>query len=322
MNRLNLGGGVFESATVDTDILILKKEPYDGETVAVAANSGLNAKNIAEFVCKSAIECKFKEEESWIILSPIEQSIKNKIERFGTPLKDWDVKISRGLLTGLNDAFIINENTRNNILGNCKTQEERQQTAKLIRPILRGRDIRRNGYDWAGLYIILTHNGYANEAGNYINRIDINHFSALREWFDNGDWNTKPEKGSNQKRLAARTDKGDTPYNLRDCAYMDDFDEQKIIFSRISGDQPCFAMDFNRMLLNDTGYTILGDNLDYLLNELLSDIVWFAFKRYYMGGGVEKEFKVNNLLKLPIKKPGISYNLTDEEIKFISSSVN
>ena len=76
------------------------------------------------------------------------------------------------------------------------------------------------------------------------------------------------------------------------------------------------------MLLNDTGYTIIGNNLDYLLKELLSDIVWFAFKRYYMGGGVEKEFKVNNLLKLPIKKPGISYELTDEEIKFISSSVN
>ena len=88
------------------------------------------------------------------------------------------------------------------------------------RPILRGRDIRRNGYDWAGLYIILTHNGYVNEAGNYTNRIDINHFPALKEWFDNGNWNTKSEKGSNQKRLAARTDKGNTPYNLRDCTYM------------------------------------------------------------------------------------------------------
>ena len=133
---IDLGGGVFESATVDTDILILKKEPYDGKTVAVAANSELNTKNIAEFVRKSAIKYKFKEEESWIILSPIEQSIKNKIERFGTPLKDWDVKINYGIKTGCNEAFIIGESDRNKILASCKNEEERLKTAKLIRPYM------------------------------------------------------------------------------------------------------------------------------------------------------------------------------------------
>ena len=318
---IDLGGGVFESATVDTDILILKKEPYDGKTVAVAANSELNTKNIAEFVRKSAIKYKFKEEESWIILSPIEQSIKNKIERFGTPLKDWDVKINYGIKTGCNEAFIIGESDRNKILASCKNEEERLKTAKLIRPILRGRDIAKNSYNWCGLYCILAYYGFHKDIKEYPAVFDHLKKYEVRlkkrgqvRYTSSG----KPKKGADFSGQHHWLELDNNPRR----EYMDDFDEQKIIFSRISGDQPCFAMDSNRMLLNDTGYTIIGNNLDYLLKELLSDIVWFAFKRYYMGGGVEKEFKVNNLLKLPIKKPGISYELTDEEIKFISSSVN
>ena len=74
----------------------------------------------------------------------------------GTPLKDWDINIYRGVLTGYNDAFIISTEKREEILENCQTEEERSKTAELIRPILRGRDIKRYGYDWNGLYLIAT----------------------------------------------------------------------------------------------------------------------------------------------------------------------
>ena len=89
--------------------------------------------------------CNFPNEESWVILSPIEQSIKQKIESVGTPLKDWDIKIYRGVLTGYNDAFIISTEKRDEILDNCQTEDERLRTAELIRPILRGRDVCRYG---------------------------------------------------------------------------------------------------------------------------------------------------------------------------------
>ena len=89
-------------------------------------------------------------------MSPIEQSIKRKIEEVGTPLKDWDINIYRGVLTGCNEAFIISTEKRDEILANCETEEERTRTAELIRPILRGRDIKRYGYDWANLYLIAT----------------------------------------------------------------------------------------------------------------------------------------------------------------------
>ena len=98
--------------------------------------------------------CDFNSSESWVILSPIEQSIKRKIEAVGTPLKDWDIQINYGIKTGFNDAFIISTEKRNEILANCKDEDERKRTAELIRPILRGRDIKRYGYDWANLWLI------------------------------------------------------------------------------------------------------------------------------------------------------------------------
>ena len=78
--------------------------------------------------------CDFSTSDSWVILSPIEQSIKRKIEAVGTPLKDWDINIYRGVLTGCNEAFIISTVKRNEILANCQTEEERKRTDELIRP--------------------------------------------------------------------------------------------------------------------------------------------------------------------------------------------
>ena len=105
---------------------------------------------------QSGAVCEFANSDSWVILSPIEQSIKRKIEAVGTPLKDWDINIYRGVLTGYNEAFIISTEKREEILANCQSEDERERTAELIRPILRGRDIKRYGYNWAGLYLIAT----------------------------------------------------------------------------------------------------------------------------------------------------------------------
>ena len=98
---------------------------------------------MSDFIQQQGVECEFSSSDSWVILSPIEQSIKRKIEAIGTPLKDWDINIYRGVLTGYNEAFIISTEKRNEILANCQSEEERQRTAELIRPILRGRDIKR-----------------------------------------------------------------------------------------------------------------------------------------------------------------------------------
>jgi len=86
-------------------------------------------------VQQTGTECEFSGSDSWVILSPIEQSIKRKIEAVGTPLKDWDVQINYGIKTGYNDAFIISTEKREEILANCQSEDERKRTAELIRPI-------------------------------------------------------------------------------------------------------------------------------------------------------------------------------------------
>jgi type I restriction-modification system DNA methylase subunit len=153
---VDLGGNIFENATVDTNILLFSKSKNMGETQGVTVDKETmgGLENMNSYVLQNQSVCTFKGNDSWVILSPIEQSIKLKMEAIGTPLKDWNIEINYGVKTGCNDAFIISTEKRNKILSNCQNDEERQRTEDLIRPILRGRDIKRYSYKWAGLWLI------------------------------------------------------------------------------------------------------------------------------------------------------------------------
>ena len=197
-----------------------------------------------------------------MILSPIEQSIKRKIEAVGTPLKDWDINIYRGVLTGYNDAFIISTEKRDEILSNCQSEEERIKTAELIRPILRGRDIKRYGYEWANLWIINTHNGIKGK----LPRIDVNEYPAIKAHLDQY-WD----------KISKRADKGDTPYNLRNCAYMEDFMRPKIIWKRI-GSILRFSYDTSGHFGLDSTCFSTGQHMAYLCCILNSFMGHYMFK--------------------------------------------
>ena len=252
------GVKIFESATVDTNILLFSKSNNLHETVCAVTNKQNkdSVKNLSDFVQQQNSICDFATSDSWVILSPIEQSIKKKIEAIGTPLKDWDINIYRGVLTGCNEAFIIDSEKREEILANCQTEDERQRTAELIRPILRGRDIKRYGYVDNGLYLINTHNGVRGR----IPRIKIEDYPAVKAHLDQY-WD----------RIATRADKGDTPYNLRNCAYLEDFSRPKIIWKRI-GSILRFSFDNKGCLGLDSTCFAAGEHIEYLccvLNSLM-----------------------------------------------------
>ncbi|GJG44537.1 hypothetical protein PRLR5067_01330 [Prevotella lacticifex] len=212
---------IFESATVDTNILLFEKGKNKRNTICVNANKDYRncLHNLSNFVQQQHTVNAFTSSDSWVILSPIEQSIKQKIEAVGVPLKDWDIQINYGIKTGCNEAFIINTEKRNEILDNCKDEAERKRTEELIRPILRGRDIKRYGYNWAGLWLINTHNGIKGK----VPPVDINNYPAIKAHLDKY-WS----------KISKRADKGDTPYNLRNCAYMEDFDKPKITWGNLN----------------------------------------------------------------------------------------
>lgn len=92
--------------------------------------------NLSVYFRQNATVCNFSKRESWVVLSEIEQRIKAKIEAVGVPLKDWDINIYRGILTGYNEAFIIDGKKKDELIA------EDPKSAEIIRPILRGRDIK------------------------------------------------------------------------------------------------------------------------------------------------------------------------------------
>ncbi|WP_310591646.1 TaqI-like C-terminal specificity domain-containing protein, partial [Phocaeicola plebeius] len=225
----------------------------------------------SDFVQQQGVKCNFADSIPWVILSPIEQSIRRKIESIGTPLKDWDINIYRGVLTGYNDAFIISTEKRDEILANCQTEGERVRTAELIRPILRGRDIRRYGYKWAELWIINIHNGIKGK----LPRIKIEDYPAIKAHLDLY-WD----------KISKRTDKGDTPYNLRNCAYMEDFSKPKIIWGEIS-DKSKFAFDFlGEYIPEATSFYMKGECIEYLLSALNSSVSEWLFSKVGTTTGV------------------------------------
>ena len=228
-----------------------------------------------------------------MILSPIEQSIKRKIEAVGTPLKDWDIQINYGIKTGYNEAFIIDSAKRDEILDNCQSEDERERTAELIRPILRGRDIKRYGYNWANLWLINTHNGIRGK----LERIHIEEYPAVKAHLDQY-WD----------KISKRADKGETPYNLRNCAYLEDFSKPKIMYPNMTKYLP-FYYDEKGFYQNDKSFMITGAHVSYLAAFLNSSLFKFCFRDNFpelLGG--TRELRKIFFDKIPVKEVSDSIN--------------
>ena len=208
---------------------------------------------------------EFHTSDTWAILSPIEQRIKKKIELIGTPLKEWEIAINYGVKTGFNDAFIITGKERAELI------KLDPKSAEIIRPILRGRDIKRYANSFADLWLINTHNGIKEKG---LKPIQIEDYPAIKKHLD-----------KYYAELEKRADKGDTPYNLRNCAYMDDFSKQKIIWIELT-DHANFCLDTEGYYLNNTVFFLIGDRLPYILSFLDSKLCEWYFGKIAATSGV------------------------------------
>ncbi len=287
---------VFESAAVDTSIMsFIKQEPSKEsdfryyEPTPDDKNDLKNARSLP--MRQNALST-----ESFIFADTTLLDLRGKMESIGTPLKDWDIQINYGIKTGANEAFIIPTEKREGILNACKTQEERKRTEALIKPILRGKDIKRYSYEWADLWVINTHNGYTSNLKFKIPPIDIEKYPATKAHL-NSHWDT----------IATRSDQGDTPYHLRNCAYLEDFEKEKIVYGEIV-QEPRFYLDNGECELGyfyaeATSFILTGEHLRYLLGMLHSKLITFAFKTFYAGGGLGESgyrYKKAFIERLPI----------------------
>ncbi|EFN0464974.1 class I SAM-dependent DNA methyltransferase, partial [Campylobacter coli] len=271
---------VFDSATVDTSILCFEKSKSKDNKFKYLALSNEILKTCAYDIGLYKDFAEFSQnslsKESFTFSDENTSALKAKIERIGTPLKEWQgLNIYRGILTGYNEAFIITTEKRNEILANCKDEAEKERTAKLIRKMLRGRDIKRYRYEWAGLWVINAHNGYKNQNGEKVEAINIENYPSLKKHFDEF-----------YPQLEKRADKGLTPYNLRNCAYIEEFEREKIVYSEIVR-KPQFYLDTKlNFYAEATSFILTGENLKYLIAFLNNDFVAFIFKTFYAGGNL------------------------------------
>jgi len=323
---------VFESATVDTNILIFAKENNTFSTRACVVKDK-ELKKLSDYIKQNGVEgCRFDSSESWVILSEIEQRIKTKIEAVGTPLKNWDINIYRGILTGYNEAFIIDKTKRDEILANCKTEEERQKTAEIIRPILRGRDIKRYSYEFADLYIITTFPSL---------KIDIESYPAVKQYLMSFGYDRLKQTGEKGARKKTNNKWFETQDSI---GYWEDFSKQKIVYSNMCS-EPSFYLDENGFLTNQKCFILTGEYLKFLIAFFNSTLFKYTFwDNFPVLGAKGRELSKIFMIEIPVIKPPkeieikISnlldsqnyenidkliyelYNLTDEEISFIKNT--
>ncbi|EHD9160318.1 class I SAM-dependent DNA methyltransferase [Campylobacter jejuni] len=251
---------VFDSATVDTSILCFEKlKSKDNKFKYLSLNNEILktcAYNIGLYKDFAEFSQNSLSKESFTFSDENTSALKAKIERIGTPLKEWyGLNINYGIKTGYNEAFIITTEKRNEILANCKDEAEKERTAKLIRKMLRGRDIKRYSYEWAGLWVINTHNGYKSKNGEKTEAINIEYYPSLKKYFDEF-----------YPQLEKRADKGLTPYNLRNCAYLDEFEKEKIVWNPVSGEY-LFSYIKEHIFFNNSLFMMTLDvfSLKYIL---------------------------------------------------------
>ena len=216
-------------------------------------------------------------------------------------MKDWDINIYRGVLTGYNEAFIIDGKKKDELIA------EDPKSAEIIRPILRGRDIKRYGYEFADLWLINTHNGIKEKG---IKPINVDNYPAVKKHLD-----------TFYLELEKRQDKGETPYNLRNCAYIEDFSKQKICWKAV-GRNLAFSLVESGIFITAPAcfFTSDKDNLEFLLAVLCSSYAkYFIYNNSDTTGAGDIMLNIQSLEKLPFPKPNKEI---EEKIVFLSNNIH
>ena len=249
---------------------------------------------LSDYVQQQSVECHFAGSDSWVILSPIERSIKRKIEAVGTPLKDWNIQINYGIKTGYNDAFIINTEKRDEILSNCQTEDERTRTAELIRPILRGRDIKRYGYNWANLWLIYIPWHFPLQFDESITGASEKAETAFQEQYPAVYQHMLEYKEPLSKRNKAETGIRYEWYAMQrwGAKYWEDFFKPKVMW-KIIGCNINFSFDEAKMICNNAVNIMVGKREQLvqfvgLMNSQLFD--WYlrlTTEAEVQGGGIQ-----------------------------------
>ena len=218
----------------------------------------------------------------WVISSGIEQQIKAKIEAIGTPLKDWNLNINRGIVTGFNDAFIIDTETKERLcLADPKSTE-------VIKPVLRGCDIKRYEAKWAELWVIATFPAL---------HLNIDDYPAVRDFL-----RTFGKRLEQTGEDGCRKKTCNQWFEIQDTvAYYKEFEEEKIAWGNLALN-PQYSLIAKGVHINAPCPLITPANKYVLavLNSPVSD--YYIRKLGVTRNGGYFEYKPMFIEQLPIPK--------------------
>ena len=292
---LDLGPGIFESATVDTCIIMLQKskikDKYSLRAVTITKEKNLSL-DIDEHVKENAVTLHNLTKDAWFIGSEAEQKLKEKIEHIGKPLKDWDVKIYYGIKTGFNEAFIIDNTKRQEILDNCKDEDERRRTEAIIKPILRGRDIKRYYYEWAGLWVIIAKFGFYKESHLYPSIVQ--HLTRYEEQLKN----RGQCKYNRQNKVNINKDYTGQHHwleldNNPNEIYLKEFEKEKVVWQRITQEPTFCLVPPNVFVLDSMAFFTSREFPKYQMAILNSKLIYFYVNKIVHQYGITG-FRLSN----------------------------
>jgi len=303
---------VFENASVDSNLLGFTKNVNMKIAQSAVADKDFEPSNFKSYIESKLIITSFPENDYWAVKDKTQVDLKNKLAKLGKPLSEWGINIFRGILTGHNDAFIIDENKKNELVKFDKKNND------IIKPLIRGRDVERYDYSFNNLYLINAHNGIKELE---LKPVDIPSdypkvYEHLLKFKD---------------KAVKRADQGDNWFNLRNCAYLKEFEKEKLIWAETmrihkTGDRnfPRFGYDNNGIYTDKTVFFAIGTNLKYLLALLNSTIGKWLIMEYVTkldtGGYMMQKIFLDNI---PIFCPNVKQekefiSIVDEILQFKS----
>ncbi len=274
---------VFNEASVDTCLISFSNK--NGKTTDyVSFDIKDKSEKVNDFLKNISLSTKkINLTDNWNLGGFGHTSIKDKISLHGKILSLWNIKFYRGITTGFNEAFVIDKVIKDKLIDLDKKNNE------VIKPLLKGRDIKKYKFEKGLQWLINTHNGLKSDN---INPIDVSKsypsiFNHLQSY---------------KNQLTIRIDKGEDWTNLRNCAYLKEFEKEKLVFTKASKVQ-AFAYDNMGHFVLNTSYILTGEKLKYLLALLNSKLIHFAFKYFYQSGGIEGEITIQAIEQIPIAIP-------------------
>jgi type I restriction-modification system DNA methylase subunit len=206
--------------------------------------------------------------DGWRLESPAEMRLLEKLRRTGKPLREFvGARVSRGLTTGLNEAFVVDRDTRDRLI------REHKSSAEILKPYMRGKDIDRWRAEFADQFVVKIESSenkdhpWSGKSEKDAEKLFAKTYPAIYSYFENF-----------RSELIERADQGKYFWEQRSCKYWQEFEKPKIVSTKISI-RPTFALDSERRYLGNTAYFFPAAASGHFLLGLLNSSLFSAYAK-------------------------------------------